>query len=60
MAVNFVIVLLAGGPLGEELGWRGLALPVLRDQLGLLTAALVIGIIWAVWHLPFFAVLTRR
>ena len=54
VAINFVIVLLVGGPLGEELGWRGLALPVLQDGLGLLTAALVIGIIWAVWHLPLF------
>ena len=54
VAFNFVAVLLVGGPLGEELGWRGLALPVLRDRLGLLAAALVLGIVWAVWHLPLF------
>ncbi len=54
VAVNFVAVVLVGGPLGEELGWRGLAVPVLRDRLGLLAAALVIGLVWAVWHLPLF------
>ena len=54
VAVNFVAVVLIAGPLGEELGWRGLALPVLRDRLGLLAAAVVIGVIWAVWHLPLF------
>jgi membrane protease YdiL (CAAX protease family) len=29
VAVNFGLVVLVGGPLGEELGWRGLALPLL-------------------------------
>ncbi len=52
--VNFAIVLLLGGPLGEEIGWRGYALPVLRDTHGLLPASLVLGIAWAGWHLPLF------
>jgi membrane protease YdiL (CAAX protease family) len=38
--------------LGEEIGWRGLLLPRLAARLGLLPAALVIGLIWGVWHLP--------
>ncbi len=54
VAINFVGVVLLGGPLGEELGWRGLALPVLRSRLRLLAAALVLGVIWAAWHLPLF------
>ena len=39
---------------GEELGWRGFALPRLSDHLGLPIASIIIGIIWATWHLPFF------
>ena len=48
----FVLVLLIGGPLGEEPGWRGYALPVLQRRLGSLTGALALGLVWAVWHLP--------
>lgn len=52
--VNLPLVLLLGGPLGEELGWRGFAQPVLQDRLGWRTASLVLGLVWAVWHLPLF------
>ena len=43
-----------GGQVGEELGWRGYALPRLADRLGPRLAAVVIGAIWATWHLPLF------
>jgi membrane protease YdiL (CAAX protease family) len=39
---------------GEELGWRGYVLPRLSKALGLGGASVVIGVIWAVWHLPLF------
>lgn len=45
---------LVGGQAGEELGWRGYALPKLADQFGLRGASIVLGIIWALWHLPLF------
>jgi membrane protease YdiL (CAAX protease family) len=38
--------------LGEEFGWRGFLLPRLQARWGALAAALAIGIIWGVWHLP--------
>lgn len=52
--VNFVLVFLIGGPLGEEFGWRGLALPALEARFGSLWASLLLGFIWTVWHLPLF------
>jgi membrane protease YdiL (CAAX protease family) len=39
----------------EELGWRGVALPLLQRRFSPLTSGLVVGVVWAVWHLPAFA-----
>lgn len=49
-AMAFMLVL---GPV-EEFGWRGLALPLLQRRLAPLWAALVLGAVWGVWHLPAF------
>lgn len=50
----FLLRVLALGPLIEEPGWRGWALPRLQARLGPRTAALVLGAVWALWHLPLF------
>jgi membrane protease YdiL (CAAX protease family) len=42
------------GPLGEELGWRGYALPRLLENWNPVTAALALGLVWTLWHVPAF------
>jgi len=45
-----------GGQAGEEIGWRGFALPRLAARFGYGIGSIVLGIIWALWHLPLFLV----
>jgi membrane protease YdiL (CAAX protease family) len=55
LSLGFVVALLIStlpGAVGEEAGWRGFALPRLLEKFGPLKAGLVLGIIWAGWHLP--------
>ena len=51
----FFMMAVLDGPLGEEIGWRGLLLPQLMRRMAALPAALLVGVVWYVWHVPLFA-----
>jgi uncharacterized protein len=51
---TFLLVLFLGGPLNEELGWRGFLLPRLLSVKAPFAASIILGVIWALWHLPLF------
>jgi membrane protease YdiL (CAAX protease family) len=42
------------GPWSEEFGWRGYALEPIINRFGTLPGTVVLGVIWAVWHLPLY------
>ena len=52
VAAWVAIFLVFSGPLGEEPGWRGFALPRMLERQGALAASLLLGVLWAAWHLP--------
>jgi uncharacterized protein len=49
-----------GSPLLEEPGWRGFALPQTRKRMPAAWAALLVGAIWGVWHIPLFLALDEN
>jgi membrane protease YdiL (CAAX protease family) len=51
--LDFVVFVLV---VGEELGWRGYALPLLLEKRSAVTASLILGVMWGVWHLPTFVI----
>jgi uncharacterized protein len=55
LIVNVFFLLIA--TLGEEIGWRGVALPGLQAKHTALVASLVLGLLTAVWHIPFWLLL---
>jgi membrane protease YdiL (CAAX protease family) len=47
-----LMIFFGGGQ--EEIGWRGYILPFLEEKFGLITGSLMLGILWAIWHIPLW------
>jgi membrane protease YdiL (CAAX protease family) len=54
MPFGFMAFFLIYVGLGEEIGWRGFALPRFQESLGSLGGSIVVGVLWALWHVPLF------
>lgn len=52
--LNSFAICLFSGPLAEEAGWRGFALPRLQQRFNALVSSLILGLLWAFWHVPFY------
>lgn len=52
--VPFLLRVLIYGPFPEELGWRGYVLDRLQARWSALASSLILGAVWALWHLPLF------
>lgn len=52
--VPYVLIMIFLGGGQEEFGWRGYALPLLEKQFGIWYANIILGVIWACWHLPLW------
>jgi len=55
----FIINTLLGGPIAEELGWRGYAQPLLQNKYNPISSGLCIGILWGLWHIPLIIFLPK-
>jgi hypothetical protein len=53
LLILFLVFTLGFDGLGEEIGWRGFALPKLLESRSPLVASLILGALWALWHFPY-------
>ena len=52
--LGFAVAVLLLGPVPEEIGWRGFLLDALQARRDAVSASLLLGLAWALWHLPLF------
>lgn len=50
--VLVIVFSIVSGGISEEFGWRGYLLPRLQNRRAALTASLIVGLLWTVWHVP--------
>jgi len=53
LVILFLIFTLGFDGLGEEIGWRGFALPKLLESRSAFLSSLILGALWALWHFPY-------
>jgi len=54
--LQFIGVLIIGGPLPEEIGWRGFLQNKIKQKYSTIITGFIVGIIWVIWHLPLFLI----
>ncbi|MFX1420475.1 MAG: CPBP family intramembrane glutamic endopeptidase [Promethearchaeota archaeon] len=60
LILAYLIFTLFSGPLSEEAGWRGFALPRLESKHNALISSLILWLIWSCWHIPLYFIESRE
>lgn len=54
VVISYLVGIFFGGPLAEDIGWRGYIVPKLHEKYSALSSAIIVGLLWMIWHVPFF------